>query len=461
MRKIEKSPFYGQIFKLVTPIVLQNLLSAAVSSADVVMLNFVGQSAISAVSLASQYASVLFMVFYGLGTGASMLCAQYFGKQDYRAIEVVQGIALRFSIAISALFALLALTVPEYMMLVFTDDRELIALGAGYIRILSVCYLCWGITEVYISVLRSAGRVAVGTALNSIAVGLNVLLNAVFIFGWLGAPKLGVNGVALATSISRLVELGLCFLVSFRSEHIKLKFSAMFVRNQALFSDFLRLSLPALANDVVWGVAFSVYSVIIGHLGNDAVAANSLATVVRNFGTILCFGLASAGGVLLGQKIGNGKLEEARADGRRLLWLTVVSGAIGGLIVLAARPFVLQYAGNNFSETALHYLSVMLLINSYYVMGAAVNTTLIAGAFRAGGDSRFGLICDFIDMWLYAVPLGFFAAFVLKLPVLWVYFLLCTDEFVKWPWVLKHYASGKWLKNITRDNLFEDQNVQA
>ena len=461
MRKIEKSPFYGQIFKLVTPIVLQNLLSAAVSSADVVMLNFVGQSAISAVSLASQYASVLFMVFYGLGTGATMLCAQYFGKRDYRAIEVVQGIALRFSLTISALFALLALTVPEYMMLVFTNDQELIALGAGYIRILSVCYLCWGVTEVYLSVLRSVGRVAIGTVLNSIAVALNVLLNAVFIFGWLGAPRMGVNGVALATSISRLVELGLCFAVSFRSEHIKLKISAIFVRNKALFSDFLKLSLPAMANDVVWGVAFSVYSVIIGHLGNDAVAANSLATVVRNFGTILCFGLASAGGVLLGQKIGEGKLEDARTDGGRLLWLTVAAGAIGGVIVLAARPFVLRYAGNNFSETALHYLSVMLLINSYYIMGAAVNTTLIAGAFRAGGDSRFGLVCDFIDMWIYAVPLGFFAAFVLKLPVLWVYFLLCTDEFVKWPWVLKHYASGKWLKNITRDNLFENQKEQA
>ncbi len=461
MKKTEKSPFYGQIGRLVAPIVLQNLLSAAVNSADVVMLNFVGQSAISAVSLASQYASVLFMVFYGLGTGATMLCAQYYGKKDYRAIEAVQGIALRFSIGISALFALLALLVPEGMMRIFTNDAELIALGAGYIRILSVCYLCWGVTEVYLSVLRSMGRVLVGTVLNSVAAGLNVLLNAVFIFGWLGAPKLGVNGVALATSVSRLVELGLCFFVSLRSEHGKLKFSALFVRSKALFSDFMRLSLPAMANDVIWGVAFSAYSAILGHLGSDAVAANSLASVVRNFGTILCFGLASAGGVLLGQKIGEGRLEEARADGRRLLWLTVAAGALGGVVVLAARPLVLQYAGGNFSPAALHYLSVMLLINSYYIMGAAVNTTLIAGAFRAGGDSRFGLVCDSIAMWAYAVPLGFIAAFVLKLPVLWVYFLLCTDEFVKWPWVLRHYARGKWLKNITRDDLFRPANAQA
>ncbi len=155
-----KDPFYGQIAKLVIPIVLQNLLSSLVSSADVVMLNFVGQSAISAVSLASQYAHVLFMLFYGLGTGATMLCAQYFGKKDYRAIEVVQGIALRFSLSVSVIVAVLALTIPEYMMLVFTNDQELITLGAGYIRILSVCYLCWGVTEVYIAILRSVGRVA-------------------------------------------------------------------------------------------------------------------------------------------------------------------------------------------------------------------------------------------------------------------------------------------------------------
>ncbi|WP_322199574.1 MATE family efflux transporter [Acutalibacter intestini] len=456
------SPFYGQIVKLVTPIVLQNLLSAAVSSSDVIMLNFVGQSAISAVSLAGQYAHILFMVFYGLGTGATMLCAQYFGKKDFRAIEVVQGIALRFSLIVALAFAVLALTVPEYMMLIFTDDQDLIQLGAKYIRILSVCYLCWGVTEVYISILRSVGRVAVGTVLNSVAVGLNLVLNAVFIFGWLGAPKMGVEGVALATSLSRLVELGLCFVVSARSKQVKLRLGAIFVNNKTLFRDFIRLSLPAMANDVVWGLAFSVYSVIIGHLGNDAVAANSLATVVRNFGTILCFGLASAGGILLGQKIGEGKLEEARADGRRLLWLTVAAGAVGGLIILAARPFVLMYAGSgDFTQTALGYLGVMLLINSYYVMGAAVNTTLIAGAFRAGGDSRFGLICDVIDMWVYAVPLGFLAAFVFKLPVLWVYFLLCTDEFVKWPWVIKHYRSGKWLKNITRENLFEDKGNAA
>ena len=445
--------FYGQVFKLVIPIVIQNLLSAAVSSADVIMLNYVGQSSISAVSLASQYASVLFMVFYGLGTGATMLCAQYYGKGDMKTIQLVEGIALRFSLVIALLFAGMALLAPDVMMHLFTNDTELITIGASYLRFMSVSYLCWGITEVYLAVLRSVGRVVISTAMNLLAFSLNVFLNAVCIFGLFGAPKLGAAGVAIATSASRLIELAACMIVSFVSADIKLDLRYLFVRNKVLFKDFVRLSLPALGNDVSWSVAFSMYSVIIGHLGTDAVAANSFVVVVRNFGTILCFGVASAGGILLGNMIGENRLEEARSGAKELMKLTVIAGAVGGLIILAIMPFVLRYA--SLSGQAMHYLKYMLWINTYYVMGAAVNTTLIAGVFRAGGDSRFGFICDTVDMWCYAVPLGFLAAFVLKLPVMWVYFLLCTDEFVKWPWVLKHYRSGKWLSNITRDDLYD------
>lgn len=449
----ENRDFYRRIFKLVLPIVVQNLLSAAVSSADVVMLNYVGQSSISAVSLASQYASVLFMVLYGLGTGAAMLCAQYYGKGDMRAIQAVEGIVMRFNLGISLIFGIMALTIPEQMMHIFTNDSELISIGASYLRCVSVCYVCWGIIESYLSVLRSIGRVTISTVMNVLAFSLNIVLNAVFIFGLFGAPKMGAMGVAIATSVSRFVELLACMVVSALSKDIKLDFRYMFIRNKQLFSDFVRLALPAVGNDVSWSVAFSLYSVILGHLGSDAVAANSFVVVVRNFGTILCFGVASAGGILLGNVLGENKLEEARKEAREVVRLTVFTGAVGGMIVLAIMPFVLKYA--DLSEQALHYLKYMLLINVYYIMGTAVNTTMIAGIFRAGGDSRFGLICDTIDMWCYAVPLGFLAAFVFKLPVMVVYFLLCTDEFVKWPWVIKRYRSGKWIRNITRDNLFE------
>ena len=450
---LTKDRFYSQIVKLVIPIVIQNLLSAAVNSADVVMLNYVGQSSISAVSLAANYAGVLFMIYYGLGTGASMLSAQYWGKGDIQPIRVIQGIALRFSLLITLCFSAFAFFAPQLMMKLFTNDAELIAIGAGYLRVMSVTYLCWGVVEIYLAILRSIGRVTVSMVLNVMAFSLNIFLNAVFIFGLFGAPKLGATGVAIATALSRIIELIGCIVVSLFSQDIRLNPGYMFLRNRVLFQDFIRLSLPALLNDLAWSVAFSMYSVILGHMGSDAVAANSLVVVVRNFGTVLCFGTASAGGILLGNVMGEGDMERAKEYASKLMKLTVITGAIGGLLVLCATPFVLHFA--KLSETAMHYLKYMLLINPYYIMGTAVNTTLIAGVFRAGGDSRFGLICDTIDMWGYAVPLGFLAAFVLKLPVLWVYFLLCTDEFVKWPWVIRHYRSQKWLKNITRENLFE------
>lgn len=446
--------FYSQIWKLIIPIVIQNLLSAAVNSADVVMLNYVGQSAISAVSLAAQYAQVLFMFYYGLGTGASILCAQYYGKGEWEPIRAVEGIAMRISLAASVLFAGAAIVIPEYMMKLFTNDTELVKLGAEYLRIVSIAYLCWGIIEVYLAILRSVGKAFITMSMNVLAFSLNIILNAVFIFGLFGAPKLGVVGVAIATAASRVAELLACVVVSGRTKEIKLNPAYMLIRSRVLFQDFVKLAVPALLNDVLWGVAFSMYSVIIGHLGTDAVAANSLVTVVRNFGTVFCFGVASAGGILVGNVLGENKIEKARDYTSRVMRLTIITGIAGGLVVLAITPFVMQFA--DLSETAMGYLKVMLMINSYYVIGIAVNTTLIAGIFRAGGDSRFGCICDGITMWCYAVPLGFFAAFVLKLPVLWVYFLLCTDEFAKWPAVIRRYRSGKWLNNITRDHVFDE-----
>lgn len=446
--------YYGQITKLTIPIVLQNLLSTAVNSADVVMLNYVGQAHVSAVSLAAQYANILFMILYGLGTGVTMLCAQYFGKGDKRTVHLVEGIALRFSLLIAAVFAIAAMFFPQYMMRVFTPDAELIEIGVQYLRNISVAYLCWGIIEIYLSTLRSTGKVAIATALNTFAFTLNILLNAVFIFGLFGAPKLGAAGVALATSISRALELVLCILYSQKSD-IKLRFSAMFESNRILLKDFIRMAMPAVLNDASWGLAFSMYSVVIGQfLGSDVVAANSFASLVRNYGTILATSVASAGGILLGQIIGENRLEDAYEASKKVMKLTVLFGAIGGVIVLAAMPIVLNFA--DLTANSKEYLRTMLFINSYYVMGAAVNTTLIAGVFRAGGDSRWGFICDTIDMWVYAVPLAFLSAAVLKLPAMWVYFLMCTDEFVKWPWVISHYRSKKWLNNITRNDLYTE-----
>ena len=439
-----------KIWLVALPIILQNLIDAAVNSADVLMLNYVGQSAISAVSLANSMISIFFMFLYGIGTGIAMLSAQYYGKGDCKTIEKVEGIGLRFALGVAVIGLTLALAIPKTLMRIYTNDEALVEIGAQYLRYLAPGLLFWAVSAVYMSILRCIDRVSVSTVLEVLTLLSNVILNAVFIFGLLGAPKLGVVGVAIATMTSRLLQLIGCFFVSyFMKPAVPLTFRSLLSKNQLLEHDFFRMAMPAIANDLVWSLGFSMYSVIMGHLGDDAVAAFSVNNVVRNLGTVMCYAIAAASGIVVGQILGEGDRDEGIRSGRLCLKISVITGILGGLIVLALTPLTLSLV--MLSETAHDYLKFMLLINSYYITGIAVNSTLIAGVFRAGGDSRFGFKCDLIDMWVYAVPLGFLAAFVFKLPVKWVYFLLCTDEFVKWPWVFRNFFSYRWAKNITRD----------
>ena len=448
---IKNRETYKKIWVVALPIILQNILDAAVNSVDVLMLNTVGQDAISAVSLANSLVGILFMFLYGIGTGIAMLAAQYYGKGDLKTIEKIEGIGLRFALGVAAIGAVSCMLIPKYLMFIYTSDETLIQMGAKYLFFIAPGLLFWAVSAVYMSILRCIGKVATSTVLETVALICNVCLNAVFIFGLFGAPKLGVVGVAIATTISRFIQLMGCVIVSMTKPGVALTFRTIFEKHELLQKDFVSMALPAIGNDLIWALAFSMYSVIIGHLGNDAVAAYSIVNVVRNLGCVMCYGVGAASGIIVGQILGQGDREEGIRTGHILLRLSVITGILGGIIVLIIMPFALSKAA--LTDTALDYLKFMLLINTYYITGTSVNTCLIAGVFRAGGDSKFGFKCDTIDMWCYAVPLGLLAAFVFKLPVKMVYFLLCTDEFVKWPWVFKHFYSHKWANDITRDNL--------
>ena len=446
-----KRETYKKIWVVALPIILQNIIDAGVNSVDVLMLNTVGQDAISAVSLANSLVGILFMFLYGIGTGIAMLAAQYYGKGDLKTIEKIEGIGLRFALGVAIIGAVACMLIPNYLMYIYTSDETLIEMGAKYLIFIAPGLIFWAISAVYMSILRCIGKVATSTVLETVALVCNVILNAVFIFGLFGAPKLGVVGVAIATTISRFIQLMGCAVVSMTKPGVALTFKTIFEKHELLQKDFVSMALPAIGNDLVWALAFSMYSVIIGHLGNDAVAAYSIVNVVRNLGCVMCYGVGAASGIIVGQILGEGDREEGIRTGHILLRLSVITGILGGIIVLIIMPFALSKAA--LTETALDYLKFMLMINTYYITGTSVNTCLIAGVFRAGGDSKFGFKCDTIDMWCYAVPLGLLAAFVFKLPVKMVYFLLCTDEFVKWPWVFKHFYSHKWANNITRDDI--------
>lgn len=447
----EKRAFGKMVLLLVLPVVGQNLLNMAVNTADVVMLGYVSQSALSASSLANQIQFILSLLFFGIGSGASILTAQYWGKGDTRTIEKVLGIALRFSIASAAVFALGAIAFPGPLMRIFTSDAELIAEGISYLRVVGVSYLFMAVTMMYLSAMSSMERVILSTQIYAVSLVVNIFGNAMLIFGWFGLPRLGILGVAISTTTARLVELVICLIDSRRNKYIRIRVRDIFARNKVLLQDFLRFALPAMGNDIVWGIGFSMYSVIMGHLGSDVVAANSIAQVVRNAAKVACSGISTGTAIIVGKALGQNLIDTARLYAKRMVNLTMVAAVIGGLMILALRPLIVNYG--SITEQAREYLGVMLLISSYYVFGQAFNTTTICGVFRAGGDAKFGFILDFFDMWVFSVPLGFLCAFVFKLPVMWVYFVIFLDEFVKMPFIIVHYKRERWLQNITRESV--------
>lgn len=444
----EKRTFYKDLRNVVQPMAIQNLISSAVNSADVIMLGYIGQTAIAASSLAGNVAFILFMISTGLSSGLVMLGAQYWGKKDTESIKTLLGIGLRICVSVETIVALIAAFYPRILMLIFTKDEALIAEGCRYLRAASFSYVCLSFSQMFQAGFKSIERVKIVTVTSTTCLFLNIGLNAVFIFGLFGIPKLGILGVGIATSISRFIELIICLLYAHHQKDVHFSVRCMFRRSKVLTMDFFRYSLPAVGNELVWGAAFAMYSVIMGHLGEDIVAANSVVNTVRQLGSVLCFGMAYGGAIVIGKNIGSGDKGLAERNASRLARITILSGVLGAVLVVCLYPVMPYIAKLN--ETAAHYRNVIQFINAYSLIGAAINTVLICGIFRAGGDSKFGFITDTISMWCVSVPIGLLAAFVFKLPPLWVYFIMYLDEFEKMPVVIHHYRKKTWLRDITR-----------
>lgn len=452
---MENKELWRKFIKIVLPIAVQNLLTSLVSASDALMLGGLNQSSLSAVSLATQVTFVINLFYMALTIGTTILSAQYWGKGELRQVEHILCIALRYSMLISVLFWAASLWYPQSLMRIFTDDAELIALGSPYLRIVSWSYLCMGITQIYLCTMKNTDRTLKSTIYSTVALLLNFMLNAVLIFGLFGLPRLEIAGAAIATVIARCVELILVLYENNRSGVVSFRLKELLHKNKALHRDFIRYTTPVMANSLAWGCGFTMFSVIMGHLGNDAVAANAIANIVKNVIACVCLGIGSGSGIIIGNILGDSQLEHAKKLGDQLFKLAVIAGAVSGVIILLLSPFIVSLSAT-LSGTAKGYLQGMLIVCSYYMIGKSINSTVISGIFCAGGDTRFGFICDIITMWLIIVPLGALAAFILKLPVLWVYVLLNMDELIKLPAVYRHYKKYRWIKNITRENENDD-----
>ena len=448
--QIDNRVFYAKLRKLATPIAFQSLMLAAVAAGDALMLGSVAQNEMTAVSLATQIQFVQNMFLMAATAAGSILGAQYWGKGDRETVRTLFNMMLRWCGAISLVFFSACEFCPDLLMKLFSHDPVIIEIGSDYLRIAGWSYLITGVSQCYLTTMKVTEHVAPSAWISSTAVVSNIALNAVFIFGLLGAPAMNARGAALATTLARVIELALCVGISSGKAYLRPAWNRFFERRKLLAADFRRQCLPLLGGGLLWGVGFTSYTAIMGHMGTDAAAANAVAAVVRDLICCVCNGVASAAGIMVGNELGAGDLEKGKAYGIRLKNMSYIIGVGSTAIVLALTPLVVRMV--ILTEEAQQYLTGMMIIMAVYMIGRCVNTVTINGVLDGGGDTIFDMYSLAVCMWGIAIPLAVLGAFVFHWPVLVVYACTCLDEVGKIPWVMYRFRKYKWVKDLTRDN---------
>lgn len=435
--------------KIVAPITFQYLMTSLVSASDAFMLGFLDQTSLAAASLATQIAFIYSLFFTAFVMGFNVMAAQYWGKGDSVTVEKVITISMRYTLIIGIIFSLITLLFPEQVMYIFTTDKDIIVQGALYLRTVSLSYVLTGFAQIYFGVLKVCNHAGLSSLIGSLSVIVNIVLNAVLIFGFLGMPRLGIAGAALATVLARIFETVFVLVVLQKYNCPRTKLRELVSKDEKeLHSAYWKYTMPLLVNQLGWGGGITMYSVIMGHMGSDATAANSIASIVRSMIASLCWGIAAGVSIVIGGTLGRNELEKAKKLGSKYVKLSIVIGVGSGIVILMLIPLVMHLV--TLSEQATYYLKFMLFMAAYYIIGNSLNSTIISGIFPAGGDTKFGMVCDLITLWLVIVPIGMLAAFVFHAPVLVVAFILTLDEFVKIPAVYLHYIKYQWVCNITK-----------
>ena len=444
----DDKPFYRKLAAIMAPIALQNLMLAMVAAADTVMLGRVDQNAMAAVSLATQIQFVQNMILGVVVSVIGILGAQYWGKGDKVVLGKLFGMGIRHCVVISVAFFIGCVFFPRYLMRLFANDETLIAIGVKYLKIAGWSYLLTGVSQCYMAIMKVSEHVPRTAWISSVTVVINIILNSIFIFGLFGVPAYGAEGAAIATLIARVIEVLWCIVSSYQNSFIRLELRNLFRFERLLANDYWRCALPLLGAYLFWGIGFTSYTAIIGQLGPDAAAANAIAAGVRDLMCCLCNGLCTAGGILIGNELGAGRLDQGRKYGDRLAILSYIIGFFCTFVILAIIPVVKHYM--KLTDKAQGYLVGMFVILSIYMIGRCVNTIIINGIFSAGGDTMFDFYSLAVCMWGLAVPCALIGAFWLHWHVLIVYSCTCLDEVGKIPWVMHHYRKYKWVKNLTR-----------
>lgn len=450
--------FYRSAIALMLPMILQNLVTNCMALADSFMVGALGETELAAVTMANSVFYVLSLIIFGIQSGTGVLVAQYYGKGRLDAINRIMGMGYYVSLGLTALIALLSFFFPMQLMQLVTNNPDLWEPGAEYARIVGFSYVCMAFSGVYIAVQRSMENPGLGAILLTVSGALNILLNYMFIFGKWGAPAMGCAGAAVATLLSRVLEVLVVTGCFFRSKRLPVKPGLMLRPGRIIAGDFIKYSLPVVLNEGMWSLAMSLFSIIMGHMPNSTpiLAAYTIAGNIDRMAAVALFAAGNATAVIIGRDIGCGDTKEIYGKGVALNFVCFVTGIISMGILLTIRATLLDgfiFPLMDISAEAGELAKMMLAFIAVVMPLRSLNLCNIVGVFRGGGDVRYGLICDIGPLYCVCLPAAALCGLVFGLGITAVYVCICLDDFCKVFLCLPRLRSGKWINSVTRETL--------
>ena len=439
--------YFHEVRKIAIPIMIQQLVFSSLNMLAVVFVGQKGEVSVAAVGLAGQIAFLLNLVHFGIISGAAMFTAQFWGRGDVSNLRRVLGLCLMLAISASLIFFALAHLFPTQILGVYSKDQNVIRLGADYLRTFSWTFLFFAITFSYALVMRSTGNVKTPTSVSVTALLLNTFLSYSLIFGKFGFPDIGIRGAAIAAVIARAFECVTLISITYlkkspvaASLHELTDFDAAFVRK------VIKPMLPVILNELFWSLGITTYNIIYGRMGTASFAAMNIVSTIEQVGFVVFIGISNATSVLVGNRIGAGKEDEAFLYAGRSLGLGILGGLLIGMILQFVKAPILSLY--KVSPEVIENASFLINVITFFLWIRVNNMTIVVGILRAGGDTRFSLFLDGIIIWLVGVPMAYIAAFVLHLPVYFVYLFAMSEEATKWLLGVSRYRSRKWINNL-------------
>ncbi len=443
--------FLKEMLVIAVPISFQQLINASLNMIDVIMVGQLGEASIAALGLSNQVFFVLILLLFGTTSGMAIFTAQFWGKQEIEPIRKVLGMSIIVTSLFALIFTLAAVFIPRTVLGFYTNDKEVIDIGVQYLRIVGLSYIPVAIATSYIAVMRSIQLVRLTVIATVSAIVFKTILGYMLIFGYGGFPALGVRGAAIGTASGWTLELILLLVLVYtqKTPLAAKNLWTFFSFDKAFFARVLKTTMPAMANELFWSMGITTYNAIYAHIGTDSIAAINVNATMEELGFVVFMGLGNACAVMVGNRIGAGKKAEAYETVRRVIILSVSAAWIVGLIVILLRDTVVGFY--ELSPSGIHNVRMLMLMMACTLWIRMFNFSTFIGALRAGGDTRFALVMEICSIWLIGVPAAYFAAFVLHLPVYYVYLFVILEEVAKAFVSAWRFRSRKWIHDLVNE----------